>query len=216
MAENYDTDEILASKPESNCKSIFNLKIKKYLILFSVCFVLLAGFFVFANVYEIPLPFDANRMSVETIPYAIIVDKNGETSWVELESAKYNGLVSDNYENIIHVLSRNYQGINGISESSVGRTINRDGDDVRIVYYCYSKSLWNSLFIDSDLQEYSESGRSTGTDMYGNNYQRMGYESQTVEVYYLPRINLYKIDNLSDVEYDDLRKECELIWTGVI
>lgn len=217
MVENNDYDEILVSKPERNCKSFFKkLKAKKYPVLFSVCFVLLAGFFAFTHVYEIPLPFDAYRMSVETIPNAVIVDKHGETSWVELESAKYNGLVSDDYENVIHVLSRNYQGINGISESSVGRTINRDGDDVRVVYYCYSKPLWNSLFADSDLQEYSEGGRSTGTDMYGNNYQRMSYESQPIEVYYLPRRNLHKIDDFSDVEYDHLREECELIWSGVI
>ena len=32
--------------------------------------------------------------------------------------------------------------------------------------------------MDSDLQEYSESGSSTGTDMYGENYGGVDYESQ--------------------------------------
>ena len=215
MADNFD--EILVSEQESDRKSFWKKsKIKKYSIYLSVCLVLFAGFFVFAHTYEMPLPFDANRMSVETIPCAVIVEENGKISWEELESAKRHGLVSDDHKNVINVLYMTYRGINGISEPSVGRTINRDGDDIRVVYYCYTKSLWDSLFVDRDLQEYSEAGRSTGGDIYGDKYQNMNYEPQMVEVYYLPRRNLYKIENLSDAEYDKLREKCDLIWSGVI
>lgn len=181
-----------------------------------ITLLLLAGFFTFANFYEIPLPFDSYRMSVELMPSAVVISENGKVSWKELESAKSKGMVSGDYENVINVLYRNYQGINNISESSTGRTINRNGEDVRLVYYCYSKTLWNSLFKDPDLEEYSESGRSTGTDMYGGNYQSLNYEPQMTEVYYLPLRDLYKIDSLSDTEYDSLRADSGLIWRGTI
>lgn len=178
--------------------------------------LLLAGFLTFARFHEIPLPFDSYRMSVELMPCTVVISENGEVSWKNLESAKSKGIVPDDYENVINVLHRNYQGINGISESSTGRTINRNGEDVRLVYYCYSKTLWNSLFKDPDLEEYSESGRSTGTDMYGDNYESLNYEPQMTEVYYLPLRDLYKINALSDTEYDSLRADSELIWRGTI
>lgn len=210
-------NESLEAKPKGKHNILFKKsKRKKCSICLLFCLVLLAGFFVFAHAYQIPLPFDSYRMSIEAIPSAVVVGKDGRTSWVELKSAMDHGLVSDNDKNVINVLNRNYQGINGISESSVGRTVKRDDNNVRVVYYCYTKSIWDSLFIDSDLQIYSESGRSTGTDIYGDNYQSMDYKPQMVEIYYLPRRNLYEIDRLSDVEYDRLKENCELIWNGII
>ena len=72
------------------------------------------------------------------------------------------------------------------------------------------------MFKDPDLEEYSESGRSTGTDTYGDNYESLNYEPQMTEVYYLPLRDLYKINALSDTEYDSLRADSELIWRGTI
>lgn len=155
--------------------SVFRKLTKKRIVFFSFFFVLLIGFVAFTKTYEIPLPFDANRMSVEFVP-SVVVEKNGRRSWKALENAIYNGDVEDDFEEVINVLNRNYRGINGISEESIGRTIVRNGNEVRVVYYCYTKPLWNSLFVDSDLQEYSESGRSTGTDMYGDSYESIAYK----------------------------------------
>ncbi len=192
------------------------MRSKKVIICLSSLIVFCGLFFVFATNYEIPLPFDAYRMSVELMPHAVFVDKNGRLCWQELESAKSYGNVPEDYSNVKDVLVCKYQGINNISETSVGRTINRDGKDIRVVYYCYTKSLWESLFIDPDLQEFSESGMSTGTNMYGDHYQTLDYEPQMTEVYYLPNNDLFQMNDLSDADYDHLRTTCDLIWSGTI
>lgn len=84
-----------------------------------------------------------------------------------------------------------------------------------MVYYCYTKTLWNSLFIDSDLMGYSESGSSFGSELYGDCYESGHYEPQMKEIYYLPIRNLERIDRLSDEEFDQLREKCDLIWRGI-
>nr|WP_144364376.1 hypothetical protein [Lacrimispora amygdalina] len=209
----------MENKSDENLKDISNSSLKKMrkkgIAIFSLCFVILAGFLIFTKNYKIPLPFDANRMSVEPVA-SVVVEKDGRTSWVELNTAIHNSYVENDCKDVINVLNRNYKGINGISEESVGRTISRDGNEVRVVYYCYTKTLWNSLFVDSDLQEYSEGGRSTGTDMYGEHFQSIAYKPQMIEVYYLPQKNLHELENLSDVEYDNLKEKSDLIFSGMI
>lgn len=200
----------------------FLKKLKKRLmrknIMISVftCIVLLIGFLSFARFYEIPLPFDGFRMSVELVPSAIITDESGRISWEKLESAIYRGVVPENYHNTMDVLNLSYKGINDISERSVGRTINRNGENVRVIYYCYIKTLWNTLFVYPDFVGYSEGGSSTGSTIYGDSYESADYQPQRIEVYYLPIRNLEKIDQLTDDEYDKLKERCELIWSGVV
>lgn len=185
---------------------------RNMMIAISACIVVFAAFFIFAHSYEIPLPFDSYRMSVELIPHAVVTNEDGKTSWEDLKYVE-----PDEYNSVINVLTRVSRGINGISEESTGRTINRNGEEVRVVYYCYSKTLWNSLFIDSDLQEYSESGTSTGTDMYGDSFQSVDYEPQRIEVYYFPVRDLYdKMEKLSDEKYDQCKENLMLVWSGVI
>ncbi len=72
------------------------------------------------------------------------------------------------------------------------------------------------MFIDPDLQGYSESG-SHVTPITIEKDQH--YTSLPTEVYYLQRTDLGKLDEsfaskVSDKEYDELRKNCELIWSG--
>lgn len=178
----------------------------------AICIVLLVSFVIFANNYEIPLPFDTYRMSVEFVPHAVVTNEDGKTLWVGL-----NYVEPDEYSRVINVLTRISRGINGISEMSYGRTIKREGGEVRVVYYYYSKTLWNSLFVDPDLQEYSESGMSTGTDMYGDWFDSADPAPQMIEVYYLPVKELYdKMESLTDEEYDRLRENRMLVWSGII
>lgn len=220
-----DDENMLAATfqetPLENKDIHFSHKVKMKLtrkkkLIFS-CIAFLVGFVAFANFYVLPLPFDTYRMSVELVPHAVVVDKNGRVSWEELRSAVSRGTVPEDYKHVTNVLVRKYQGINGIGENSVGRTINRNGEDVRVVYYCYTKTLLDSLFLDPDLQEYSEAGTSTGTDLYGDSFETMAHEPQMTEVYYLPLTDLYNsTDELSDAEYDELRGNCDLIWSGTI
>lgn len=192
-------------------KNIDSFK-KPIFIAISSCIVILIGFFIFAYYYEIPLPYDMHRMSVELVPEVVVTNEDGKTTWMNPKYLE----PGDNNNNEINVLTRIYRGINNISEISVGRTINRAGKDVRIVYYYYSKTLLTSLFVDPDLQEFSESGSSTGTDMYGDGYQNANYEPQMIEVYYLPDKDIYdKTDTLSDEEYDQLKENRLPLWSGM-
>lgn len=93
------------------------------------------------------------------------------------------------------------------------RTIDRNGEKIKLIYYCYEKPLFFSLFIDPDLQPFSESGARIGIDQPSTLYS---YESLPTEVYYMKEPNLYKYDKVSDKDFDELRKKSDLIWSGVI
>lgn len=147
---------------------------------------------------------------------AVITNEDGTISLEDIDPAIYGTIVPEDSGHIIDAVRFAYHGINNIGESSSGRTINRNGQEVRVVYYCYTKTLWNSMFIDSDLLGYSESGSSYGSELYEDNYDSEDYEPQMKEIYYLPMRNLYKIRELPDEEFDKLREQCDLIWSGVI
>lgn len=189
---------------------------KNIIVAISTCIVVFAGFFIFAKNYEIPLPYDPNRMSVEVFKAAVITGKSGKIDLEVIDPILLGEFIPEDSSNIIDAVRLAYHGINNIGECSRGRTINRNGEEVRVVYYCYTKTLWDSLFIDSDLQKYSESGSSFGSDLYGDNYESTDYEPQMKEIYYLPIRNIDRIEELSDEEFDKLREQADLIWSGII
>lgn len=205
---------------DKNVDFLKKLKIKmlrkNVMVAVLTCIVVLGGLIIFAKNYEIPLPFDAYRMSVELIPSAVVTDEDGRILWRDLNSATSGVVKTKDYDNVIIVARKVYRGISKISESSIGRNVNRNGENVRVVYYCYAKSLWTSLFFDYDLSHYSESGSSSGSDIYGESYQSADYEPQMIEIYYLPVRNLYGLENLSDEEFDAQRENGTLVWSGVI
>lgn len=189
---------------------------RNVMVAVTTCIIALASFVIFAKNYEIPLPFDANRMSVEVFKAAVITKEDGAISLEAIDPNLLGGVIPEDNAQIIDAVRLAYRGINNIGECSRGRTIHRDGGDVRVVYYCYTKTLWDSLFTDPDLLGYSESGSSYGSELYGDSYESSYHEPQMKEIYYLPIRNLYKIDELSDEEFDRLREGGQLIWSGVI
>lgn len=176
----------------------------------------LVGFIIFARNYEIPIPFDAYRMSVEEFKAVAVKQEDGKIRLKAIDPELIGTYIPEDSEEVIDAVQLAYKGINNIGECSRGRTINRNGEKVRVVYYCYTKTLWNSLFIDSDLMNYSESGSSYGSELYEDSYESGEYKPQMKEIYYLPIRNLEKIDELSDEEFDKLREKCDLIWHGVV
>ena len=165
--------------------------------------------------YEIPLTFDEYRMSVEVHPAVVVTDEEGRSSWKDIDVISK---IPENYDKIIDVVEIGYRGIFRITQSMIGQDISRNGEDVRVVYYCYYKTLWNSLFFDGDLVDYSEGGWATGDSIYGENYPSADYEPQmkTVEIYYLPMRNLYKLQTLLEDEFDSLKEKATLVWSGTI
>ena len=188
----------------------------------STCIILLGGLILFARGYEIPIPFDPNRMSAELIPVAVVHNNDGSASWWNLDIFYGENVFfydeserPPNYEYIRDALHIAWQGFSRISTLSVGRDIVRDGEHVRVVFYRHTKTPWVSLFFDYDLTEEQESGRFTGTAIYGDRFQSVGQEPQQIEIFYLPVRNLGGLRNLSDEDFDAERLNGTLVWRGI-
>lgn len=181
-----------------------------------VCLAAITLFVVVARNYDIVLAFDPDHMSVETFQAAVLVNKDGKTSWEALTPDTPGYDPSREYDNTLKLARLAFCSIPGsISEMSIGRDIDRNGQSVRVVYYRYTKTLWDSLFLHLGALE---SGSSYGTDIYGDSYmsEDSGADPQLKEIYYLPVKDLDKIDSLSDQEYDAQRENATLVWSGVI
>lgn len=183
----------------------------------AVCLALI-GLVLFVRKYEIPLPFDANRMFVEPVRAAWVADEEGYGCLKDLDHLTFEetkGVLEGKYDVTERVwfVSR---GINDASGVSCGRTIRRDGREVRVAYLCYYKTPWGVWF-HGDLSEGSES-----FFWFGELYDESAgedYEPCVKEVYYLPGGELRdyeKIEELSDEAFDALREKAELIWSGEV
>lgn len=212
------TQEIRPEDKDINFLKKVNQKIQKknIVIVMLACIMIFLGLCIFAKNYKIPLPFDQNRMSVETFQAAVVQGENGEVRWLDLNSKLYEDDISAGCKDIIDLVRISYQGINRLSGNSRGRNINRNGEEVWVVYYCYYKTLWDSWFYDADLSEESESSSNYGSNIYGDGFQNIDYQPQIREIYYLPIRNIHEIENLSDEEFDKLKESAYLIWKGVV
>ncbi len=215
---------IFAIPEKANIKEIDPVKklkanIRRKKILFSVltCAVLV-GVTIFAKNYEVPLPFDANRMLLEPVQAVFTTDENADSSTLsdldhlDFETSK--AVISGNYD-VLDLMQFSYQGINNAGFTCYSRTLNRNGENIRVVFFCYYKTLWD-IVLNGDLSDYSESGSAFG-DIYDDSLQKdNNYMPGMKEIYYLPIRNLYKISSFSDEKIDALRNDAVLIWKGVI
>jgi len=197
---------------------------KSVIVAFSTCVIVLGSLTVFAKTYEIPIPFDRYRMTVELIPNAVASNADGSSAWWDLSYLEPSDDVyfapdteiPKDYKYIMDVLHIAYQGFSRISGTAISRDINRDGENVRVVFYRYTKTPWTSLFFDYDLVGTHENGTMTGSQIYGESYGRADYEPQMIEIYYLRARDLSRIDRLTDEEFDAQRVNAALVWSGVI
>lgn len=87
----------------------------------------------------------------------------------------------------LEFLSFTYQGLNEAAFECVTRTVRRDGQTVRLVCFCYSKTLWNMIRY-GELSGISESGSGYG-DMYEDSIRDDGtYASEYTVIYYLKKL----------------------------
>ncbi|MCI8297068.1 MAG: hypothetical protein HFG22_14565 [Lachnospiraceae bacterium] len=92
--------------------------------------------------------------------------------------------------------------------SSSGRTIWRDGEAVRLVYYCYTRTLWDRLF-PAHLNRMTSTG-----DIYGQRLWMAEYTPMWTEIYYLP-VDSRRMEKLSDSAFDALKEDGILVWQGM-
>lgn len=194
-----------------------HIRRKKILFFVLTCVVLL-GVTIFVRKYEVPLPFDENRMLLTPVQAVLTTDDYDDSITLsDLDHADFEtskAVISGNYDTL-DLLQFTYRGINHAGFTSCSRTISRNGEKIRVVFFCYYKTLWD-IVLHGDLAGYSESGSAFG-DVYEDGMQKdHTYIPGMKEIYYLPIRNLHKISDFSDEEFDALRDKAELIWKGVI
>lgn len=125
---------------------------------------------------------------------------------------------------IVESVKLSIRGINDVQLSSRSRVVERDGEKIKVLYFCCYKTLWGSIF-QGDFAPYRESLSVYGLTQDaliqdrgaqdGKEEKISGYEPMPTEVYYLPIRNLSeKLESLSDEAYDAMRQEGTLVWSG--
>lgn len=179
--------------------------------------VFLAGFTVFANNYDIPIPYDPDHMSVEIYQAAPITNEKNFFHWTDLDLLDFENkkeVLSGTYETI-DMIRLTCHGVDRTADvRSNGRTIYRNGEKTRVIYYCSTKTLWDILFYKDN--GHSDNGYTSGGDIYGGSDYQEAYEPEMREIYYLPMRNMDRLDKLSDEEFDALREKATPVWSGVI
>ena len=224
------TEELPLEIPPEKKEIDFLKKLKasmhrKYVIVaLSTCAVLI-GAAVFLKNYEIPVSYDPDCMTTELYKIAYVPNSRGLREWVHMGPDQPNsegGQKADtgNYKTLNQIrfvlnLSEEQQKALKINDFiSNGRTVQRNGKTVRVVYYCYTRTLWNSLFRGSFNSSTIREGDVFEEDFYRN--PNTDYQPVEREIYYLPMGNMERLDGLSDEEFDAKREHAELVWSGVI
>lgn len=212
----FDVQEKVKLKTIDSEKKVKAHLYQKKLLFFILICIVLYSVIVFARIYKIPLPFDANRMILTPVQAVRTLDDGSfalsTLDHLDFETSKE--VISGKY-NILNLMQFSYQGINNVGFISYSRTINRNGENVRVVFFCYYKTLWD-IVLNGDLSEYSESGAAFG-DIYDDSFQKdNSYIPGMKEIYYLPMRNLHKISEFSDEKLDEIRDESVLVWEGII
>ncbi|MCL2109135.1 MAG: zf-HC2 domain-containing protein [Oscillospiraceae bacterium] len=215
-------------KPENtdflkNLRGLIKRKVTRAVVVTcGVVAVCVVGLVIFAHVYRIPIPYDLHRMLVEEVRAEIFVEEDGKSYWSPIthglthdsENVGYEGPPRQ-YIGEREILAMSYHSFAQAYLQGIGRNINRDGEEIRLVFFNMSKSPWTSLFVDYDLSEIRTSGSMTGSVIYGDSVDRLDYEPQTIEIYYLQETNLHRLERLSDDAFNAKRLEGRLMWQGV-
>lgn len=184
--------------------------------------IILTGLILFARSYAFPLPFDSYHMSIEPVQAVFGVDENGKTFMTlldDLSLEQTRNLLEGKYEQT-EIVQLACRGTNDIGFTTRSRTISRNGEDVTVVYFCYYKTIWSSIFHGDFFSTYKESFISVDCGSYDQNFDpATGYHPSKREIYYLPSRELLDIDRIyemSDEEFDALREQAGLVWSGVV
>lgn len=170
--------------------------------------------------YDLPVPYDPERMTIGLFARAYTPNDYGLMVWSDVENLDPQtaeaaaGGAYDTVDELRFVLQ---ECVRSDDITSRGRTIRRDGETVRVVYYCYTRSLWNSLF-HPGVNGYVDSSVYRGA-IYEKNFFRESlekYEPMLREIYYLPMGNMNRLTGLTDEDFDALSEDAVLVWSGVI
>lgn len=174
----------------------------------------------FLKSYDLPVPYDSKRMTVELFRMVWTPNDYGLMQWSDAEALdEKTAEAADRgeYDTVDEIRLVLKECVRSDGLTSKGRTIERDGEKVRVVYYCYTRSLWNNLF-SPGTNGYVDTSVHAGA-IYETNFFRESldsYQSRRREIYYLPMGNMNRLDRLSDEEFDALKMDAIPVWSGVI
>lgn len=188
---------------------------KRYAAVMLLTCTVLIGFTVFAKNYNIPVPYNPNYMTVETYEAAPIVSEFGITQWTDLNALDFDtskAVMAGEYDTLSLIRLVITEPALWDNVQSKGRTIYRDGEKVRVVYYCYTRTLWNRLF----PSYYTRLNKTVSTgDIYDMRLHRAEYKPIMTELYYLPMNSARRLEQLSDEEFYSLKKNAIPVWKGM-
>ena len=201
---------------------------RKYVaVALSTC-VILIGSTVFLKNYNIPVSYDPDCMTTELYEIAYVPNHLGLREWQYQPPADTQTpnaadtpdsgetLTLEQIRFVLNMSPEKQKSLKINNFISKGRTIRRDGKTIRVVYYCYTKTMWNNLFPNdgSFMNPLISNG-----DVFEETFHRnanAGYQPKAREIYYLPMGNMNKLERLSDEEFDAQKEDAVLVWSGVI
>ncbi len=175
---------------------------------------------VFLKYYNIPIPYDQDHVSVSIEHRIAIPDPPYTTSWQDINLLDFEttkAYLAGEYDDCSKrdFVELRYSGFNCSNVQKYGRTINRNGETVDVVYFCASRELWDVLFSGSETQ----ADRRGSWIIHGNlddNSIYHAYTPRMTEIYYLPMGSTGRIKRLSDEAFDAEKEKGILVWSGVI
>lgn len=186
---------------------------------FLIC-AFLFGVIGFLKAYDLPVPYDPEKMTVELFQKVRTLNDYGLMEWSMVDapdSETAEAVGAEAYDTVDELRLVLKECVRSDGLTSRGRTIRRDGETVRVVYYCYTRSLWNSLlhpgnngFVDSSIY----AGAIYETNFFRQSLEN--YEPRMREIYYLPMGNMNRLGRLSDEEFDAQKENAVLVWSGEI
>ena len=189
------------------------------IIALAVCLMLIAVI-AFLKRFQIPVPYEPDHVFAEVehriaIPNPPYVTQWQNIDYLDLETKK--AFLAGEYEDCSKrdFVELYYSGFNHAQIQKYGRTLNRNGELVDVVYFCASRELWDVLFSVGETHEDRRGGWWTLGNLDDNTVYH-AYTPRMTEIYYLPMGSTGRLERLSDEAFDKEREKGVLVWSGVI
>lgn len=181
-----------------------------------ITLILLICLILFAQLYRISVPYDSSIMKVEPYQAVAVRSRDGSCYWESLDNLDFETaklVLSGDYKVFNQVQFAHREKKYSLDIEAYGRTIRRGGEAVKVIYFCYTKTLWNHLFPHGEQNYYSYSRPAI---VYGPDCPIEDYQPRPCEIYYLQAENIEKLYKLSDEEFDAQREQAIFVWGGEI
>lgn len=195
------------------------LRKQEGLIALGICLALIA-LIAFLKHFYIPVSYNQEHVSAEIEHTIAIPEPPYQTSWRDVDLLDFEttkAYLDGEYDDCgkRDFVRLQYYGFSNTHILKYGRTLNRNGEPVDIVYFCAARELWDVLFSAGEAQEDRRGSRA----FFGNLDENTLYHAYTprmTEIYYLPMRGTNWLKHLSDETFDEQREKGVQVFRGVI